>query len=175
MEIVSFIPAFSHGVADLIVPIQREEFGIDIGFDDQPDLQDIPTFYQNGTGNFWVALDGAQVIGCIALKDIGNQQAALRKMFVAASHRGGDKGVAQELLSTLLGHARMTGLSELFLGTTAQFLAAHRFYEKNGFALIDETTLPESFPRMSVDTRFYRLDMGKPKASACAEGYVSSS
>jgi len=157
MEVLSFIPAFSHGVADLIVAIQKGEFAIDIAYEDQPDLQDIPAFYQNGAGNFWVALYGAKVVGTIALKDIGNHQAALRKMFVAASHRGSDKGVAQELLSTLLGHARMAGLRELYLGTTAEFLAAHRFYEKHGFELIEAADLPESFPRMVVDTRFYHI------------------
>lgn len=159
MEVLSFIPPFSRGVADLIVGIQREEFAIDITFEDQPDLKDIPAFYQNGAGNFWVAVDGAEVVGTIALKDIGNQQAALRKMFVAQSHRGPGKGVAGELLNTLLGHAKMAGLSEIYLGTTAEFLAAHRFYEKRGFETIEAEDLPESFPRMAVDTRFYRLGL----------------
>lgn len=158
-EVLGFIPPFSQGVRDLIVPIQQDEFGIDITYDDQPDLQNIPGFYQNGTGNFWVALDGAHVVGTIALKDIGNAQGALRKMFVAPSHRGAEKGVAAELLSTLLGHARMVGLREIFLGTTPQFKAAHRFYEKHGFGLIDAGDLPEAFPRMAVDTRFYMLGL----------------
>jgi len=156
---MGFIPALSQSVADLIVPIQREEFGIDITYQDQPDLQDIPAFYQNGTGNFWVALDGGRVVGTIALKDIGEHQGALRKMFVARSHRGSEKGVAKALLSTLLAHARMAGLREIFLGTTAEFLAAHRFYEKHGFERIDVDALPKSFPRMAVDTRFYCMDL----------------
>lgn len=157
MEVLGFIPVFSQGVADLIVPIQREEFAIDITYEDQPDLQDIPGFYQNGVGNFWVAVDDGHVVGTIALKDIGNRQAALRKMFVAPSHRGREKGVAAELLKTLIGHAKMVGLSDIYLGTTAEFLAAHRFYEKHGFDLIDANDLPESFPCMAVDTRFYRM------------------
>jgi hypothetical protein len=44
---------------------------------------------------------------------------------------------------------------ELYLGTTAKYLAAHRFYEKNGFREIARTALPESFPVMAVDTKFY--------------------
>jgi predicted N-acetyltransferase YhbS len=44
---------------------------------------------------------------------------------------------------------------EVFLGTTARFLAAHRFYEKNGFREIARQALPHSFPVMSVDTKFY--------------------
>ncbi len=159
MEVLSFIPPFSHGVADLIMGIQREEFAIDISFEDQPDLKDIPAFYQNGAGNFWVAVDGAEVVGTIALKDIGNQQAALRKMFVAQSHRGPGKGVAGELLNTLLGQAKMAGLREIYLSATAEFLAAHRFYEKRGFETIEAKGLPKNFPRMAVDTRFYRLGL----------------
>ena len=147
----------SAGIAALIVPIQQEEFGIPITYDDQPDLKDIDGFYRKGNGEFWVALDGDRLVGSIALLDIGNGQGALRKMFVAVSHRGREHGVAQRLLDGLLDHARQHGMREVFLGTTAKFLAAHRFYEKNGFDLIDPAALPEAFPRMAVDTRFYRI------------------
>ncbi|SDD30017.1 GNAT family N-acetyltransferase [Kordiimonas lacus] len=145
------------GVRDLILPIQREEFGIDISYDDQPDLHDIEGFYQKGKGGFWVALDGHAVIGSIALVDIGAGQVALRKMFVSQAYRGRIYGVAQKLLDFVISEARGTGVTDIYLGTTAAFLAAHRFYEKNGFDLVDETSLPESFPRMAVDTRFYRM------------------
>lgn len=147
------------GIAGLIVPIQQEEFGIPITYDDQPDLKDIDGFYRNGNGEFWVALDGDRLVGSIALLDIGNGQGALRKMFVAASHRGREHGVAQRLLDGLLDHARKHGMHDIFLGTTAKFLAAHRFYEKNGFTLIGQDELPQSFPRMAVDTRFYRIGL----------------
>ena len=147
----------SAGIAALIVPIQQEEFGIPITYDDQPDLKDIDGFYRKGNGEFWVALDGDRVVGSIALLDIGNGQGALRKMFVAVSHRGREHGVAQRLLDGLLDHARQHGMREVFLGTTAKFLAAHRFYEKNGFTLIEPDNLPQAFPRMAVDTRFYRI------------------
>lgn len=147
----------SAGIAALIVPIQQEEFGIPITYDDQPDLKDIDGFYRKGNGEFWVALDGDRLVGSIALLDIGNGQGALRKMFVAVSHRGREHGVAQRLLDGLLDHARQHGMREVFLGTTAKFLAAHRFYEKNGFTLIEPDNLPQAFPRMAVDTRFYRI------------------
>ncbi|GAB4358740.1 MAG: GNAT family N-acetyltransferase [Kiloniellaceae bacterium] len=157
VNIVPFAADHTTGVRDLIVPIQREEFDIDITYEDQPDLQDVDGFYRKGCGEFWVALDGDAVVGSVALIDIGAGQAALRKMFVKASHRGGGPGVARSLLEQLLRHAREQGLRDIYLGTTSKFLAAHRFYEKAGFDLVDEADLPESFPRMKVDTRFYRL------------------
>jgi GNAT superfamily N-acetyltransferase len=59
----------------------------------------------------------------------------------------------------LLDDARRRGVREILLGTTERFLAAHRFYERNGFQPIDAAALPPEFPRMAVDTRFYRLTL----------------
>jgi N-acetylglutamate synthase-like GNAT family acetyltransferase len=147
------------GVIGLIVPIQSEEFGIAITAADQPDLADIPAFYQSGKGQFWVAVRDGAVIGTIGLKDIGSDQAALRKMFVAAPFRGREHAVAARLLAGLVDHARAVDIRDIFLGTTAKFLAAHRFYEKSGFSEITAGDLPASFPRMMVDTKFYRLGL----------------
>jgi len=150
-----FEPSDQEGVVGLILPIQCEEFGVDITIDDQPDLRAIPVFYQTGSGDFWVAKMDGNIIGTIGLKDIGSSQAALRKMFVAAPFRGRAFGVAALLLQRLLGAARERGIHEIFLGTTDKFLAAHRFYEKNGFVQIAKTALPPAFPLIAVDTRFY--------------------
>lgn len=148
---------YQPGVVQLILPIQNQEFGIAITAEQQPDLSDIEKFYQQGNGDFWLAQIDDRVVGCIGLKDIGQQQTALRKMFVAAPYRGREWGVASALLNTLMMHARDRGVVEIFLGTTAKFLAAHRFYEKNGFVDIPPGDLPARFPLMAVDTKFYRF------------------
>lgn len=67
--------------------------------------------------------------------------------------------MALRLLRHLLSHAAREGLETLYLGTTARFLAAHRFYEKHGFEPVAPEDLPPAFPRMSVDTRFYKLKL----------------
>ena len=158
IEIRPFSPEHAAGVVNVVLPIQQQEFEIPITLEGQPDLNDIPGFYQKGQGNFWVALDGGKVVGTVSLLDIGNDQVALRKMFVAASHRGGEHGAAKRLLDGAIGWAREKGVKRIYLGTTAKFLAAHRFYEKNGFAPVEKAALPPSFPVMVVDTRFYVLD-----------------
>ena len=157
IQIVPFSPTHAEGVAALIVGIQRDEFQISITLQDQPDLKEIPTFYQRGAGNFWVAVSDGEVVGTVALLDLGNHQAALRKMFVHASWRGPGHGVSARLLETLLEWSRSRGVKEVYLGTTEKFLAAHRFYERNGFQQIAATELPPTFPKMAVDTRFYLL------------------
>lgn len=166
-----FEPADAAGVIDTILPIQQQEFGIPVTLADQPDLQDIHAHYRRGAGDFWVATAEGRVVGTIGLLDIGQGQAALRKMFVAPAWRGREHGVAAVLLQTLLDHCRGRGLHTVLLGTTDKFLAAHRFYEKQGFELIERDRLPPAFPVMAVDTRFYRLqlrcaDLSQPRLRA---------
>ncbi|WP_414832716.1 GNAT family N-acetyltransferase [Afifella sp. YEN Y35] len=168
--------ADQQGVLDLILPIQQHEFAIPITLEEQPDLRAIESFYRVGKGDFWVAKEGERVVGTIALKDIGENQAALRKMFVAATHRSRPHSVSSGLLQTALAAAAERGLAEIFLGTTAKFLAAHRFYEKNGFAEIDKTELPASFPLVDVDTKFYRIAiLPLPATPDSGDGHLPAS
>jgi GNAT superfamily N-acetyltransferase len=155
IEVVPFAPQHGDGVVAVILPIQQREFEIPITLDAQPDLRDIPGFYQRGCGNFWVAVEDGIVVGTVGMLDIGNGQVALRKMFVSAAHRGPAHGTAKRLLDALLDRCRAQAVREIYLGTTAKFLAAHRFYEKNGFREIPRGELPASFPVMVVDTKFY--------------------
>ncbi len=142
-------------MSNLILSIQRDEFGVEITAEQQPDLADIPGFYQHSRGNFWVAIADGRVVGTVSLLDIGNQQGALRKMFVHPDWRGREAGTAKQLLDTLLAWTRSRDVREIFLGTTERFLAAHRFYEKNGFSRIPAAALPAAFPIMAVDRIFF--------------------
>ncbi|MDO7908005.1 GNAT family N-acetyltransferase [Paenibacillus sp. JX-17] len=146
-------------VLDLILDIQQKEYQISITQEDQPDLMKIESFYRTGSGNFWVALYDDQVIGTVGLLDIQEQQAALRKMFVSKAYRGGSWGASTQLLNQAILWAREHDLSAILLGTTPQFTAAHRFYEKNHFVEITKEQLPVHFPVMEVDKKFYRLSL----------------
>jgi N-acetylglutamate synthase-like GNAT family acetyltransferase len=159
VRVVPFVQSDQTEVLEVILPIQREEFGIPINAEDQPDLQAVADFYQTGAGGFWVAKANGRVVGTIGLKDIGNKAAALRKMFVATAYRGSPSGTAKKLLTTLLTEAEKRGITTIFLGTTDKFIGAHRFYEKNGFSEIDRHQLPATFPVMAVDTKFYMINL----------------
>ena len=156
LKIRPSLPQDAPGVAALIVPIQQQEFGIAVTLAEQPDLADIAGFYQQGAGNFWIAEAEDHIVGTVGLLDIGNREAALRKMFVAEAFRGGQHGVAGALLDRLVAWSAASGIDRIYLGTTNKFLAAHRFYEKHGFVEIHRTDLPSAFPVMKVDSKFYR-------------------
>ena len=153
--------AYKKAVCDLIVHIQSKEFGIPITIEQQPDLYSIRQFYQSNNGNFWLAQEDGKVVGTIGLLDIGNNQGALRKMFVAEAYRG--KEVAKRLLTTLLAWAKQKTFTEIYLGTTEKFVRAQRFYENNGFVEVNKSTLPPQFPIMNVDVKFYKYAMDHPK------------
>ncbi len=155
-----YFEADGAAVRGLISGIQRDEFGMSIDVNDQPDLADIIAFYRRGSGDFWVAEHDGAIAGTIALLDIGERAGALRKMFVAKELSGREQAIADRLLDALLSSARRSGLERIYLGTTEWFHAAHKFYRRNGFGEIAAEDLPSSFPIMSVDTRFFLLDVG---------------
>jgi N-acetylglutamate synthase-like GNAT family acetyltransferase len=146
-------------IINMILDIQVHEFNISISRESQPDLESIREFYQSGYGNFWIAENDSEIVGTIALKDIGDNYAALRKMFVKKEYRGKGKNISRLLLEKVLYWGRENKIRKIYLGTTDKFIAAHRFYEKNGFLEVNICDLPESFPLMKVDTKFYVYEL----------------
>jgi putative acetyltransferase len=157
IKIKEYQPQFQKGITDLITYIQQIEFRVPVKLEDQPDLLDIANFYQQRNGNFWCAINEKdEVVGTIALIDVGESFGTIRKMFVKAEHRGKDKGIAALLFQNLEKEAIQNQMTALYLGTFHKLKASHRFYEKNGFEPITADFLPKPFPRMQVDDTFYR-------------------
>lgn len=153
IEIAEFSEEHAEAAIDLVVGIQRDEFGFPVSAEEQPDLLEVRRHYGVGAGNFWIALVNDRLVGTIGLLDLGGGRASLRKMFVAPELRG--KGVALLLLERLMQWARSHDFSTIYLGTTSKYHAAHRFYEKHGFTRIPAECLPEGFPRFEIEDRFY--------------------
>ena len=99
------------------------------------DLYHIQEIY-SGRGRFWVAIEEGRVIGTVAVKDMGNGRAKLKRMFVLDEHQG--TGVGQALLDHALTFTRENGYKEVILNTHKLMKRAHRFYEKNGFERIGD-------------------------------------
>jgi N-acetylglutamate synthase-like GNAT family acetyltransferase len=159
LRVAVYADEHQSSVVELILHIQRNEFGVPITLEQQPDLTSIPGFYQKGNGNFWVALHNGTVIGTIALIDIGQAQLALRKMFVHEAFRGKPHQVGQLLLDTALRWMKEKRCTHVFLGTIDRFEAARKFYRKNGFEEITKSNLPPNFPPMALDTLFFKKEI----------------
>jgi len=113
------------------------------------DLADVEAAYADGL--FIVAtFDEAPdvLVGMGALRRIGSDW-HIKRMRVDAAHRR--QGIAQAVLSRLLGEARTLGAPALLLDTALQQHAAQRLYERNGFVHIDDMQIG------CIPSRLYRL------------------
>jgi putative acetyltransferase len=82
---------------------------------------------------FWTAWDGAELLGCGALKMLDAQHAELKSMRTAAAHLR--KGVAAAVLGHMIDVARSRGVQRLSLetGPMQAFAPARAMYERFGF------------------------------------------
>ncbi len=147
-------------IISLVLPIQQVEFNVPVTIEGQPDLLDIETNYHKTGGGFWVADSGQLLVGTAGLIHIGQNAGIVRKMFVRKEFRGKETGIAQSLVNILIQHSRAAGITDLYLGSVDSMKAAHRFYERNGFAQITKGDMPSHFPLMPADNIFYHLHLG---------------
>ena len=155
MTIKTYQETHKEQISSLIINIQRGEFNVPITLEMQPDLLNIDTFYQINNGNFWCAVVGQEVVGTIALIDMGNDQACIRKMFVRADYRGQEHQTAHILHDTMLDWCKQKTIGQVYLGTLDYLYGAIKFYGKKGYMAVMPENLPPTFPRMAVDNCFY--------------------
>jgi putative acetyltransferase len=82
---------------------------------------------------FWSAWEADEVVGCAALKGLGDDTGEIKSMRTAPAHRR--RGIASRLLEHVLEEARSRGYHTVFLetGGTPPFAAARALYERHGF------------------------------------------
>lgn len=104
---------------------------------------------------FWTVRRGDVLLGCGALKDLGERHGEIKSMRTAASARG--RGIGQILLRHLLDEARRAGLTRVSLetGTQDHFAPARRLYERHGFTEVG----PFGDYRRDPNSAFYSLDL----------------
>ena len=93
--------------------------------------------YLADPAGMWLARDGAEAVGCIALKPLAAFAGAceVKRMYVRASHRG--RGVAHALLDALEDFARGHGYRWAYLDTKDDLPVAIGFYERRGYEHIE--------------------------------------
>ncbi len=85
--------------------------------------------------DFIVVDDGAELTGAIGLEVFG-QNALLRSLIVVPECRGA--GIGVHLLEAIETHARLNGITTLFLLTTT----ADRFFDHHGYERIPRNSVP---------------------------------
>src|SRR5215208_2046800 len=116
-------------------------------------LAALPAPYLPPTGGLWLAWDGPDATGCIALQPLAPGVGEIKRMYVRPESRG--HGVPRALARHAIAEARALGYERLRLGTLTTMHEAQRLYASLGFRPID--------PYRSTEfgaTLFYELELG---------------
>ncbi|HVV87072.1 MAG TPA: GNAT family N-acetyltransferase [Kofleriaceae bacterium] len=109
------------------------EFGKGATTDDE--LRALPASYDDRGGAFWVATDGARLLGTAGVFPVAPGAYELRKMYLRPATRG--LGLGGRLLDVAVAFARERGATDLVLDTVEQMTRAIAFYEAHGFVRDD--------------------------------------
>jgi putative acetyltransferase len=117
-------------------------------------IDKLPSPYTAPDGGLWVAWDGDEAVGCVALQSLSSDTGEVKRMYVRPEHRG--KGIARALAAIVIDEARARGYTKLRLGTLASMQPAQNLYTSLGFIPID--------PYRNIEfgtTLFYELDLAE--------------
>ncbi|MCM1165020.1 MAG: GNAT family N-acetyltransferase [Lachnospiraceae bacterium] len=144
MKIIDYSDEYRERVIAMILHIQNGEAGIGLPLEEQPDLLDVKRYYLDNGGRFWLAVEGGELVGTVALMNKGGGNGVLKKFFVRSDMRG--KGLGLALYGELLKFARGSGFKRILLDTPSVAERSHRFYERAGFRRVDEPPFEYDFP-----------------------------
>jgi len=120
------------GRLDEAFAIVREYYDA-VGVSVREDADRFAKEYFRERSGLWLASEGAQTLGCIALRPLPQfpQSGEVKRLYVLPQWRG--RGVAELLLTGLEAFAREIGYRALYLDTKDDLTAAIRFYRRHGY------------------------------------------
>jgi putative acetyltransferase len=145
IRVVPFQAGHAEAYRALVTDTLRE-FGFEPDPAIDPDLDDPAAVY----AALWIALADDDLVGSVALRDLGDGALELKRMYLRPEVRG--RGLGKRLLATALDHARATGAHVVRLDTSERMETARHLYEAHGFARV-----PGHAPRQGQQRLLYEL------------------
>lgn len=150
-----FTPSHLAQLVDLINYCQNIEAGLGIKMAEQSDIFEIETHYQQHGGQFWLAFDQNQVVGCIGLLPLNDEVAVLKKLFTMPEYRGDPHRLGRHLVDEFMNYAKAHRFSLVVLDNPEGEQRSHYFYEKQGFQQVNRDQLKFQWSFPDRDSRFY--------------------
>jgi GNAT superfamily N-acetyltransferase len=122
---------------------------------EQDDIFQVAEYYRQPGGEFWMAIDNARLVGCIALLPVGQGTAVLKKFFTYPEFRGQPARLGAQLYAQFAAFARDHGFKRIVLDTPENEHRSHAFYEKHGFRQIPQSALGVAYAFPDRDSRYY--------------------
>jgi putative acetyltransferase len=105
---------------------------VDLCFQDfEKELQTLHEVYFPPMGCIILAKEGKQVIGCIALKPIGEGVCEMKRLYVRPEARG--KALGKQLVEELIDFAKKAKYKTMKLDTISSLKEAINLYQSKGF------------------------------------------
>jgi ribosomal protein S18 acetylase RimI-like enzyme len=97
----------------------------------EKELAGLPGDYALPRGRLLVASDGGYVIGCVALRPLGEHDCEMKRLYVAPAFRG--QGIARRLAQRIVEEANTIGYARILLDTLDTMAPARALYASLGF------------------------------------------
>jgi ribosomal protein S18 acetylase RimI-like enzyme len=123
------------GVRALIEEYVRA-LGVDLGFQEiDAELGDLATAYAPPEGRILVAVAGAELAGCVALRPLAPGTCEMKRLYVRRAFRG--TGLGRRLAVAVIDTARELGYERMRIDTLPQMQRARELYTALGFREIE--------------------------------------
>jgi putative acetyltransferase len=112
---------------------EYEEFlGVDLCFQGfEEEVANLPGAYAPPRGALLLAVEGSDVMGCVALREIDDNLCEMKRLFMRCEYRG--RGIGRMLAQAVIDEARRIGYSRMCLDTLETLESAIALYESLGF------------------------------------------
>jgi N-acetylglutamate synthase and related acetyltransferases len=116
-------------------------------------LASLAEFVISGVGSrLWVAADGENIVGSVAIVQSESSVAKLRWFIVSPAYQG--EGVGKKLLDTAMQFCREQGYTHVFLWTFQELETARYLYKKYGFVQTEQKPNTEWTDRQLTEERW---------------------
>src|SRR5262249_47975459 len=110
--------------------------GVDLCFQGfAEELAGLPGRYAPPGGGLWLAVEGGQVAGCVALRAHGAGTCEMKRLYVRPAFRGG--GIGRLLAEHVLAVAAVLGHRRIVLDTLPSMGSAIALYRSLGFTAVE--------------------------------------
>ena len=121
-------------------------------FDTAQEVAELPGAYTSPAGRLFLATDGVEPAGCVALRPLGDGLCEMKRLYVRPTARGARLG--RRLAETVIREARAIGYARMRLDTLPSMKEAFALYQTLGFREIAPYC-----ENPVVGTRFMELEL----------------